>query len=381
MIYLDNAATSYPKPETVYAVMDDFARHSAGNPGRSGHKLAMAAQAVVDDVRRQLATLFNAPDPSRMIMAFNCTDAINMALKGLLNPGDHVITTSMEHNAVARPLRGLQHSGITTTWVQCDATGLLNPDEVAAAITPATRLIVMIHASNVTGTIQPLAEVAQLARSRDLLFMVDAAQSAGCLPLDVQALPVDLLAFPGHKSLLGPMGTGGLYVGERVDLRPFREGGTGTTSEAPEQPRQLPYRLEAGTFNVVGIAGLAAGVKFILETGLTTIQEHERELMERLWQGLSGIPGTTLYGPAEAAARTSIVSFNLAGWEPTDVGAILDSSFDIAIRPGLHCAPLAHRTLGTFPAGSVRTSCGFFNTVDDIDAALEAVEQIAASNP
>ncbi|MHB8995482.1 MAG: aminotransferase class V-fold PLP-dependent enzyme [Armatimonadota bacterium] len=379
MIYLDNAATSYPKPEAVYAATDDFARHGAGNPGRSGHKLAMAAQAVVDDARRQLAKLFNAPEPSRMIMAFNCTDAINIALKGLLNPGDHVITTSMEHNAVARPLRGLAHSGITTTWVQCDATGLLNPADVAAAITPATRLIVMIHASNVTGTIQPLAEVANLARSRDLLFMVDAAQSAGCLPLDVQALPVDLLAFPGHKSLLGPMGTGGLYVGERVDLRPFREGGTGTTSEALEQPRQLPHRLEAGTFNVVGIAGLAAGVKFILETGLETIQEHERELMERLWQGLSAIAGTTLYGPAEAAARTSIVSFNLAGWEPTDVGAILDSSFDIAVRPGLHCAPLAHRTLGTFPAGSVRMSCGFFNTVEDIDKAIDAVRQITTS--
>lgn len=379
MIYLDNAATSYPKPEAVYAAMDDFARHSAGNPGRSGHKLAMAAQAVVDDARRQLATLFNAPDPNRMIMAFNCTDAINIALKGLLNPGDHVITTSMEHNAVARPLRGLAHLGITTTWVRCDATGLLNPADVAAAITPATRLIVMIHASNVTGTIQPLAEVAELARSRDVLFMVDAAQSAGCLPLDVRALPVDLLAFPGHKSLLGPMGTGGLYVGERADLRPFREGGTGTTSEDPEQPRQLPHRLEAGTFNVVGIAGLAAGVRFILETGLGAIQEHERELMERLWQGLSAIPGTTLYGPADPAARTSIVSFNLAGWEPTDVGAILSSSFDIAVRPGLHCAPLAHQTLGTFPAGAVRMSCGFFNTVDEIDQATEAVRQIATS--
>jgi cysteine desulfurase family protein len=320
MIYLDNGATSYPKPEAVYAAMDDFARHSAGNPGRSGHKLAVAAQAVVDDCRLQLARLLNVPDANRLIFAFNSTDAINIGLKGLLNPGDHVITTSMEHNAVARPLRGLGHLGITTTRVQCDATGLLNPADVEAAITPATRLIVMIHASNVTGTIQPIAEVAQLARAHDLLFMVDAAQSAGSLPLDVQAMPIDLLAFPGHKSLLGPTGTGGLYVGEHVELRPFREGGTGTTSEAPEQPRQMPYRLEAGTMNVVGLAGLAAGVRFIHETGLQTIQEHEQRLTERLWQGLSAVSGITLYGPADATARTSIVSFNLPGWEPTDSG-------------------------------------------------------------
>lgn len=379
MIYLDNAATSFPKPDSVYQAMDAFARQNAGNPGRSGHAMALAAQAVVDEARRQLAELFNAPEPSRIIFALNCTDALNIALKGLLNPGDHVITTSMEHNAVVRPLAALAKCGVTTTFVQGDATGLLDPADVAAAILPATRLIVMSHASNVTGTIQPIAPVAQLARSRDLLFMVDAAQSAGCLPLDVQVTPIDLIAFPGHKSLLGPMGTGGLYVGERAEVRSFREGGTGTASESPEHPEHFPFRLEAGTANVVGIAGLAAGVKFVRERGLSTLASHEQALTERLWQGLQAIAGLSLYGPQDATARTSIVSFNLAGWEPTEVGAILDGSFDIAVRPGLHCAPLAHQTLGTLPSGSVRLSCGAFTTPEDVEAAIAAIKEIAAS--
>lgn len=380
MIYLDNAATSFPKPEVVYEALDDFARHRAGNPGRSGHKLALAAQAVMDEARRQLAALLNAPDPSHIIFALNCTDAINIALKGLLNPGDHVISSSMEHNAVVRPLAALAKQGVTTTYVQCDATGLLDPADVAAAILPRTRLILTTHASNVTGTIQPIAEIAALAREHDLLFMVDAAQSIGALPLDVQALPVDLIAFPGHKSLLGPTGTGGLYLGERAEMiRSFREGGTGSASESPEQPDQLPFRLEAGTANVFGIAGLAAGVKFVRETGLQAIMAHEQALNDRLWQGLSEITEITLYGPADPAARTSVVSFNLGDWEPTDVGAILDANFDIAVRPGLHCAPLAHRTLGTFPTGTVRMSCGFFNTPEHIDAAIAAVSEIAAS--
>lgn len=380
MIYLDNAATSFPKPEVVYAEMDDFGRHRAGNPGRSGHRLAVAAQAVLDDARRELSALLNAPDPSHVVFALNCTDAINIALKGLLNAGDHVITTSMEHNAVVRPLAALAKHGLTTTYVQCDETGLLDPSDVAAAILSQTRLIVIIHASNVTGTIQPIAQVAELARERDLLFMVDAAQSLGALPLDVQALPVDLVAFPGHKSLLGPTGTGGLFVGERAGLiRSFREGGTGMASELPEQPDKMPFRLEAGTANVFGIAGLAAGVKFVREQGLPAIMAHEQGLNERLWQGLRAVDGVTLHGPADPATRTSVVSFTLAGWEPTQVGAILDANFDIAIRPGLHCAPLAHRTLGTFPSGTIRMSCGFFNTNEHIDAAIAAVAEIAAS--
>jgi cysteine desulfurase family protein len=379
MIYLDNAATSFPKPESVYAAMDDCARHRAGNPGRSGHKLALAAQAVLDDGRRQLAALFNAPDPNRMIFTLNCTDAINIALKGLLKAGDAVITSGMEHNAVARPLHRLAQEGVTVTFVACDGQGLLDPDEVAAAITPKTRLIVINHASNVTGGVQPVAALAEIAQAHGLLFMLDAAQTAGYLPLDMQTLPVDLLAFPGHKGLLGPMGTGGLYVGERAEVRSFREGGSGVASEAPEQPLQFPHRLEAGTNNVVGVAGLAAGVQFVRQTGVEVISGHERALAERLWRGLEELPGVRLYGPAKASDRVGIVSFTLEGWEPTDVAAVLDSSFDIAVRPGLHCAPLAHRTLGTFPHGTIRFSCGWFNTTEDIDAALKAVGEIAAS--
>ena len=378
MIYLDNAATSFPKPEAVYAAMDSFMRTSAGNPGRSGHKLAVAAQRVVDDARRELAALLNAPEPSRLIFALNATDAINIALKGLVQPGDHVITTSMEHNAVVRPLTRLAGEGVPVTWVPCDGQGLLNPEDVAAAITPQTRLVVVNHASNVSGTLQPVAEVADVARAHDLVFMVDAAQTAGCVPLHVQALQVDLLAFPGHKGLLGPPGTGGLYVGERADVRSFREGGTGSFSESPEHPTDLPARLEAGTHNSVGIAGLLAGVRFIRETGLTVIKDHERELSELLWQGLAGVPGLRLHGPADAHARTGVVSFTMSDWEPADLGAVLDSSFDIAVRPGLHCAPLAHQTLGTFPRGTVRMSCGFFNTPADIHAAIAAVAAVAA---
>ena len=377
MIYLDNAATTFPKPESVYEAMDRFLRESAGNPGRSGHALAVAAQSAIDEGRRQLAALFNASDPSRIVFALNTTDAINIALKGLLQPGDHVISTSMEHNAVVRPLNRLAGEGVAVTWAQCDRTGLLDPASVEAAITPQTRLIVVNHASNVTGAIQPIAEIARLARARNVLFMVDAAQTAGCVPLDVQALDLDVVAFPGHKGLYGPPGTGGLYVGERAEVRSFREGGTGSASESPEHPTHLPDRLEAGTLNSAGIVGLAAGVSFVRERGVEAIRAHEAALCAQLWQGLADLPGVTLFGPADPALRTGVVSLTLDGYEPTDIGAILSSSFGICVRPGLHCAPLAHKTLGTLPTGAVRLSCGAFNTSHDIAAALEAIRQIA----
>lgn len=376
MIYLDNAATSFPKPEPVYAAMDSFARTSAGNPGRSGHRLAVVAQTVVEDARRELAMLLKAPDPSRMVLAFNATDAINIALKGVLRPGDHVIATSMEHNAVVRPLARLAQDRVETTWVRCNLRGLVDPADVAAAVTSRTRLVVVNHASNVSGGIQPVAEIGAVARSYGLLFLVDAAQTAGCIPLAVEALGVDLLAFAGHKGLFGPPGTGGLYVGERAELRSLREGGTGSASESTEHPSELPARLEAGTHNSVGLAGLAAGVRFIRETGLETIRAHEQTLTQMLWDGLAEIPGVRLYGPPDARQRTSVVSFNLDGHEPVEVAAVLDSVFDIAVRPGLHCAPLAHKTLGTFPHGTVRISPGYLNTEADIHAAIQAVASI-----
>jgi cysteine desulfurase family protein len=379
MIYLDNAATSYPKPETVYAAMDDFLRHHAGNPGRSGHRLAVAAQRVVEDARRDVAALLGVAEPERIAFALNTTDALNMALKGTLRPGDHAIATSMEHNAVVRPLTRLVGEGVTVTFVPCDGQGLLDPAEITAAFTPQTRLVVVNHASNVTGGIQPVAEVGALIRERGALLLLDAAQTAGAVPLDVEALQADLVAFPGHKSLLGPPGTGGLYVGPRADVRSFREGGTGSASESPEHPRQLPERLEAGTHNSAGLAGLAAGLRFLRETGLDHLRAHEQTLSAALWDGLADIAGVRLYGPPAPEARTSVVSFTLDHWEPTDLGAILDSAFDLAVRPGLHCAPLAHRTLGTLPGGTVRMSCGYFNTLADVDAAVAAIAAIAGS--
>jgi cysteine desulfurase family protein len=376
MIYLDNAATSFPKPASVIEAMVRFQEASAGNPGRSGHALATAAQRTVDGCRLALARLFGAEEPSRIAFTLNATDAINIALKGTLSPGDHVVTTSMEHNAVARPLRGLRDRGVEVTYVQAGSDGVVDPVEVRSALRPNTKVVGILHASNVTGAIQPIAEVGRLAREHEALFLADAAQSAGCVEIDVQESCIDLLACSGHKGLLGPTGTGLLYVGPRADVAPFREGGTGSQSELDEHPMHLPDRLEAGTLNVTGIAGLSAGLAYIAKETIARIRAHEAEMSTRLRGGLEHIPGLTLYGPADAAQRTSVVSFTMAGLDPADIAAILDTSFGIAVRPGLHCAPLAHRTIGTFPRGTVRMSPGHFTTIQDIDAAVEAVASV-----
>src|SRR3954451_24072738 len=292
MIYLDNAATSFPKPETVYQALDRFARTSLANPGRAGHKMALAAEHALDDCRHLLNQLFHGQAPERFAFTLNCTDALNMAFKGVLNEGDHVITTDLEHNSVSRPLRALELAGrITLTRVRADGGGTVSPDDVRRAVTPRTRLIALTHASNVLGTVQPIAEVGLIARSHDALLLVDAAQTAGVLPIDVQAMNIDLLALPGHKSLLGPTGTGALYVGPAAIVGAWREGGTGGDSSSETQPRDYPYFLEGGTPNVLGVAGLAAGIKFVTERGLDAIQRHEAELCERLWRRLDEIGG------------------------------------------------------------------------------------------
>src|SRR5918911_2657148 len=281
MIYLDNAATSFPKPEAVYQALDRFARESLANPGRAGHKMALAAERALDDARHLLNQFFNGEAPERFVFTLNCTDALNMAFKGVLVDGDHVITTDLEHNSVSRPLRRMELDGrITLTRVRADGGGTIDPDDLRRAVTPRTRLIALTHASNVLGTVQPIAEVGRLARERGLLFLVDAAQTAGVVPIDVQALNIDLLAFPGHKSLLGPTGTGALYVGPRASLRPWREGGTGGDSASETQPRELPFLLEGGTPNVLGVAGLAAGVRYLLEQEVERIRAHEVGLTE-----------------------------------------------------------------------------------------------------
>src|SRR5947209_8749129 len=290
MIDLDNAATSFPKPEAVYQSLDAYARQSLANPGRAGHKMALAAERALDDARHLLNQLLHGKEPERFVFTLNCTDALNMAFKGVLNEGDHVITTDLEHNSVSRPLRAMELAGrISLTRLRADGGGTIDPSEVKAAVTPKTRLIALTHASNVLGTVQPVAEVGRVAREHDLLFLVDAAQTAGVLPIDVQEMNIDLLAFPGHKSLLGPTGTGALYVGPRARVRPWREGGTGGDSSSETQPKELPYFLEGGTPNVLGIAGMAAGVRYGREPGLERIHAHEVALVERLWKKLDAL--------------------------------------------------------------------------------------------
>jgi cysteine desulfurase family protein len=380
MIYLDNAATSFPKPEAVYQALDRFARASLANPGRAGHKMALAAEHALDDARHLLNQLFHGEAPERFVFTLNCTDALNMAFKGVLVDGDHVITTDLEHNSVSRPLRRMELDGrITLTRVRADGGGTIDPDAVRRAVTPRTRLIALTHASNVLGTVQPVAEVGRLAREHDLLFLVDAAQTAGVLPIDVQALAIDLLAFPGHKGLLGPTGTGALYVGPRADVRAWREGGTGGDSASETQPRLFPYFLEGGTPNVLGVAGMAAGIKYVQERGPDAIHAHEVALADRLWRRLEEIGGHEVFGHGDPARRVGTLSFSSETIpDPKELGGILDSAFDIAVRPGLHCAPYVHRSLGTFErGGTVRVSTGPFNTEEDVDQLALALAEIS----
>ena len=379
MIYLDNAATSFPKPEAVYQALDRFARNDLANPGRAGHKMALAAERALDDARHLLNQLFHGEGPERFAFTLNCTDALNMAFKGVLADGDHVVTTDLEHNSVSRPLRALELAGrITLTRVHADGGGTVDPDAVRRAVTPRTRLIALTHASNVLGTVQPVGEVGRIERERDVLFLVDAAQTAGVVPIDVRALAIDLLAFPGHKSLLGPTGTGALYVGPRVQLRAWREGGTGGDSASETQPHELPYFLEGGTPNVLGVAGLAAGIRYVQEKGLDALRSHEVALTERLWHRLDELADVEVFGHRDLARRVGTLSFRCAALPAAEVGGILDQAFEVAVRPGLHCAPYIHRSLGSFPEGTVRVSPGPFNTADDIDHLASALAEIAA---
>ncbi len=378
MIYLDNAATSWPKPESVYLAMDEFLRKNAGSPGRSSHSMSLAAAEMVEETRMLIARLINAPEKERIIFTLNCTDALNVGIKGLLKPGDHVITSCIEHNSVVRPLRKLERQGVKVVRIPTSVeTSVVSPRDIEGAITEETKLIVVIHASNVTGVIQPIEEYGMIARQHNLIFMVDAAQSIGKYPIDVQASNIDLLAFAGHKGLFGPPGTGGLYVGSRVDPDSLREGGTGVFSEQEEQPAVLPYKYESGTLNSVGISGLGAGLKYIFSEGLEKISAHEQYLTGRLIEGLSNIPGVTLYRAKDGTKQAPVVSFNIEGYEPAEVGIILDQAFDVKVRTGLHCSPSAHKTLGTWPLGTVRLSPSQFNTDDEISFTLQALEKIA----
>jgi cysteine desulfurase family protein len=377
MTYLDNAATSWPKPPAVPAAMRKMIEETGGNPGRSGHRAAMKAGETVYACRESLASLFGVADPLRICFTSNATESLNLAIKGSLEPGDHVVFSAMEHNSVWRPLREMERHGVSISMAPAGPDGIVRCDSIVSQLRPDTRLIVLIHASNVNGALNPIKEVGRIARDRNIRFLVDAAQTAGIVPIDVESMKIDLLAFPGHKGLLGPQGTGGLYVRDSIQLRPLKHGGTGSDSDSPAQPEFAPDRYESGTLNTPGIAGLNEGVKYLLRHGVAEIQRRERTLTERLLGGLVEIHHIHVYGPANAGERTGVISFNIEGRDPVLVADELDRTFDIACRAGLHCAWLAHRTQGTDQTGTVRFSLGALSTEEDVDAALAAVQTLA----
>ncbi len=380
-IYLDNAATSFPKPEPVYRAVEQALRYGGANPGRGGHQLALEASRLVFETREAVAELFRIRNEARVAFTSNATEAINIALFGVLKPGDRVVTSTMEHNAVIRPLRVLQERGVQVVKVPADSRGFVDPAAIRQACGQKTRMVALSHCSNVTGTLQPIEEIGPWLRREGILFLVDAAQSAGIFAIDVEATGIDLLAVPGHKGLFGPQGTGFLYAREGLNPVPLIYGGTGGNSQSDLPPDQMPERLESGTLNTPGLAGLKAGVEFIRREGISTIRAREAELVERLICGLRGIPEVELYGPLEPHLHGGALSFNLAGRDPAEVGFLLDHEHGILCRVGLHCAPDAHRTIGTFPRGTVRVSPGYFNTVEDIEHLVAAVAALAAHPP
>lgn len=379
VIYFDQAATSWPKPEGVTAAMTAFHESIGASPGRSAHRRSLDAGRIILDAREAVARLLGVPDPLRIVYTKNATEALNLAAFGLLQPGDHCITSGMEHNSLMRPLRALEVQGVELSIIPCSPRGELDPHDIIPLIKPNTKAIFLTHASNVTGTIMPASEVAAIARDQGLILCVDAAQTAGAVPINVHEMDIDLLVFTGHKSLFGPQGTGGLYIrpGFEDEIRPLMLGGTGSRSEFEVQPDFMPDKFESGTPNTVGLAGLEAGVNFILDQGLPAIRSHEEQLTQKLLDGLQALSGITVYGPDSARERTAVVAFTLQNMSPSQAALILDEEFGILCRPGLHCAPAAHKTIGTFPEGTLRFSLGFFNTPEQIDYALNVLGRIA----
>jgi len=378
-VYLDNAATSFPKPDEVYRAVDDYQRCNGAAAGRGGYRAAREAESLIDRARRNVARLFGS-SAARIVFTLNGTDSLNLALHGFLRPGDHVVTTMLEHNSVLRPLAWLrEHREITVSYVPVGEDGRVSCDNVRRAITSATRLVCMTHASNVTGIVQPIAEIGEMCREQDVRFLVDAAQTTGHLAIDLANLPVDMLACPGHKGLLGPLGTGVLYLSAEMDklVEPVRLGGTGTQSESETPPIAAPTRYEAGNLNVLGLAGLAASTEWLLAQDAGALHRHECALREELASGLSTIPGVTVFH-ANCPETIGVLSFAVNGYGPQEVATILDENFDIACRAGFHCAPRVHQALGTFDrGGTVRFSVGPFTQPEDIQSAIEAMRQIA----
>jgi cysteine desulfurase family protein len=382
MIYFDNAATSWPKPDCVHEAMSAYMRDVGANPGRSGHRLANEAERLRLDAREALAGLLGISDPMRVVFTLNATEALNIVIRGLLPPGAHVVTTSMEHNSVMRPMRAAEQHGASVSIVPCHNDGTVSPSDIEGSISPDTRLIVVNHASNVCGTVLPIDQIGTIARRHGIPFLVDAAQTTGCWPANLASDRIDLLAFTGHKALLGPSGTGGLAICDAFDislLPPLMSGGTGSQSERETHPDFLPDKYESGTPNVVGLAGLGAALRYVRERGVSLIRQHERSLTKRLITGLRSIPGARVSGTGDPDQQTATVSFTIDGTSCSELAHVLDERFGILCRPGLHCAPQAHRTLGTFPEGTVRFSLGLFNTEAEVDRALQAVTDLAGA--
>lgn len=376
-IYIDNAATSYPKPETVYRAVDHFMRNMGGNPGRGSNQESLKAGSIVLDARDALAELFGIVDSSQIAFTLNITEALNISLRGLLKPGDHVISTSMEHNSLARPLYKLEKEGIEWSQVRCASDGSLDPEDIRKAIKTNTKVISVLHASNLTGTILPIAEIGKIANDNGIIFILDSAQSAGVLPINVEQDNIDILTFTGHKSLFGPQGTGGLYIKPGIDLQPWKLGGTGSYSESLEHPDFMPDLLESGTLNTPGIAGLLAGVGFIQETGLENIRKHEMKMTEMLTNGLSSIAGLEIYGPKNLKEKTAVLAMNIKGVDCGELSMALDYEYKIITRSGLHCAPLAHQTIGTYERGACRFSPGYFTSEEEIEKVIKAIYEIS----
>ncbi len=378
-IFLDNGATSYPKPEEVYTFMDKFYRKFGVNPGRSGYDLCMETGELVEETRKMLTQFFNGKDPNRLCFSYNSTDALNLIINGMLKQGDHAVTTTVEHNSVLRPLYHLfKYSGVEVDYIPFDSRGFVDPDDFPKKFKKNTKLVIVNHGSNVIGTIQPIKEIGRYCRESEIPFAVDCSQTAGKIPIDMEVQNVDIVAFTGHKSLVGPTGIGGLYVREGIRIRHTRAGGTGVRSAVRTHLDEYPYRLEYGTLNTLGVAGLHAGVKWVLEKGLKNIHEHEMKLTHLLRDGLKNMEGVTLYCQDNLINHISIFLFNVEGLEALNTGTMLDVDYNIACRTGLHCAPLVHKQLGTDKIhGAVRFGVGPFNTEEDIRTAVEAVKEIA----
>ena len=380
LIYLDNAATTFPKPKEVYNYMHEFYQKHGVNPGRSGYDMCMATEEIIHSTRKMLTEFFNGTDPNHLTFSYNASDTLNMVVDGLLSKGDHVITSNVEHNSVLRPLYHKKHDSIIElAYIPFDKNGYIDPDDVKKALRKNTKMVIINHGSNVIGTVQPITEIGKCCKEAGVLFVIDASQTAGVVDIDVKEMNVDIVVFTGHKSLMGPTGIGGSYICEDVPIKGTRFGGTGVRSAYPFHLEEFPYRMECGTLNIVGVAGLNAGQKWLMKRGIKNIHDNEMKLWDKLREGLQNIEGVITYCADSVKDHIAVLSFNIKGWDAGDVGTILDVDYGIASRTGLQCAPLVHVQLGTDKIhGTIRLSIGPFNTEEHIDKAIGAIEEIAS---